>query len=242
MKRIGLKHVLAGKCHGKIVVCLSSAFFLQMSSATTIEEASAQAMSSTNFWGVSLAEYRSRVAESVPFLATNGTQLARQALCDWYVSLAGLSSPTNSLADYGSWLDEQSMALSAYSRFLLDPQFTNAWVAAACCLGALRDAIPTKDDLHMGMKNRLFVDGRLVDDDTVREIREDFLRKQDFVFARQSVSGILARPVVDVFGLKGIPRLPIGERVAFASNYVSAARLSMDEVNAVFQELSRRAP
>ena len=92
---------------------------------------------------------------------------------------------------------------------------------------------------NMDMKNRLFVDGRLVDDDTVREIREDFLRKQDFVFARQSVSGILARPVVDVFGLKGIPRLPIGERVAFASNYVSAARLSMEEVNAVFQELSR---
>ena len=57
---------------------------------------------------------------------------------------------------------------------------------------------------NMDMKNRLFVDGRLVDDDTVREIREDFLRKQDFVFARQSVSGILARPVVDVFGLKGI--------------------------------------
>ena len=79
----------------------------------------------------------------------------------------------------------------------------------------------------------------LQDDDTVREIREDFLRKQDFVFARQSVSGILARPVVDVFGLKGIPWLPIGERVAFASNYVSAARLSMDEGNAVFQELSR---
>ena len=223
----------------KEMVGLLSVCLLQVASAATVEEARAQALSSTNFWGVSFTEYRSRIGESVPFLATNGTQLARQALCDWYVSLAGLSSPTNSLADYGSWLDEQSMALSAYSRFLVDPQFTNAWVAAACCLGALRDAIPAKDDLRMDMKNRLFVDGRLVDDDTVREIREDFLRKQDFVFARQSVSDILARPVVDVFGLKGIPRLPIGERVAFASNYVSAARLSMDEVNAVFQELSR---
>ena len=223
----------------KKVFVVLFACLLQVASAATVEEARAQALSSTNFWGVSFTEYRSRIGESVPFLATNGTQLARQALCDWYVSLAGLSSPTNSLADYGSWLDEQSMSLSAYSRFLVDPQFTNAWVAAACCLGALRDAIPTKDDLRMGMKNRLFVEGRLVDDDTVREIREDFLRKQDFVFARQSVSGILARPVVDVFGLKGIPRLPIGERVAFASNYVSAARLSMDEVNAVFQELSR---
>ena len=36
----------------------------------------------------------------------------------------------------------------------------------------------------MGMMNRLFVDGLLVDDNTVREIREDFLKKQDFVFAR----------------------------------------------------------
>ena len=223
----------------KKVFVVLFACLLQVASATTVEEARAQALSSTNFWGVSFAEYRSRIGESVPFLATNGTQLARQALCDWYVSLAGLSSPTNSVADYGSWLDEQGMALSAYSRFLVDPQFTNAWVAVACRLGALRDAIPAKDDLRMDMKNRLFVEGRLVDDDTVREIREDFLRKQDFVFARQSVSGILARPVVDVFGLKGIPRLPIGERVAFASNYVSAARLSMDEVNAVFQELSR---
>ena len=53
---------------------------------------------------------------------------------------------------------------------------------------------------NMDMKNRLFVDGRLVDDDTIREIREDLLKKQDFVFARQSVSGILARPVVDVLG------------------------------------------
>jgi len=223
----------------KMMVGLLAACLLQVAFATTVEEARAQALSSTNYWGVSFAEYRLRVGESVPFLATNGTQLARQALCDLYVSLAGLSSPTNSLADYGSWLDEQSMALSAYSRFLVDPQFTNAWVAAACCLGALRDAIPTKDDLRMGMKNRLFVDGLLVDDNTVREIREDFLKKQDFVFARQSASGILVRPVVDVFGLKGIPMLPIEERSAFASNYVSTARLSTEEANAVFQELSR---
>ena len=223
----------------KKVFVVLSVCLLQVASAATVEEARAQALSSTNFWGVSFTEYRSRIGESVPFLATNGTQLARPALCDWYVSLAGLSSPTNSLADYGSWLDEQSMALSAYSRFLVDPQFTNAWVAAACCLGALRDAIPTKDDLRMGMKNRLFVDGLLVDDNTVREIREDFLKKQDFVFARQSASGILARPVVDVFGLKGIPMLPIEERSAFASNYVSTARLSTEEANAVFQELSR---
>ena len=223
----------------KEMVGLLSVCLLQVASAATVEEARAQALSSTNFWGVSFTEYRSRIGESVPFLATNGTQLARQALCDWYVSLAGLSSPTNSLADYGSWLDEQGMALSAYSRFLVDPQFTNAWVAAACCLGALRDAIPTKDDLRMGMKNRLFVDGLLVDDNTVREIREDFLKKQDFVFARQSASGILVRPVVDVFGLKGIPMLPIEERSAFASHYVSTARLSMDEGNAVFQELSK---
>ena len=223
----------------KEMVGLLSVCLLQVASAATVEEARAQALSSTNFWGVSFTEYRSRIGESVPFLATNGTQLARQALCDWYVSLAGLSSPTNSLADYGSWLDEQSMALSAYSRFLVDPQFTNAWVAAACCLGALRDEIPTKDDLRMGMKNRLFVDGLLVDDNTVREIREDFLKKQDFVFARQSASGILARPVVDVFGLKGIPMLPIAERSAFASNYVSTASLSTEEANAVFQELSR---
>ncbi len=223
----------------KMMVGLLAACLLQVAFATTVEEARAQALSSTNYWGVSFAEYRLRVGESVPFLATNGTLSARQALCDWYESLAGLSSPTNSLADYGSWLDEQSMALSAYSRFLVDPQFTNAWVAAACCLGALRDAIPTKDDLRMGMKNRLFADGLLVDDNTVREIREDFLKKQDFVFARQSASGILVRPVVDVFGLKGIPMLPIEERSAFASNYVSTARLSTEEANAVFQELSR---
>ena len=223
----------------KKVFVVLFACLLQVASAATVEEARAQALSSTNFWGVSFTEYRSRIGESVPFLATNGTQLARQALCDWYVSLAGLSSPTNPLADYGSWLDEQSMALSAYSRFLVDPQFTNAWVAAARCLGALRDAIPTKDDLRMVMKNRLFVDGLLVDDNTVREIREDFLKKQDFVFARQSASGILARPVVDVFGLKGIPMLPIEERSAFASNYVSTASLSTEEANAVFQELSR---
>ncbi len=223
----------------KMAVCLSLVFFLQMSTATTIEEASAQAMSSTNFWGVSLAEYRSRVAESVPFLATNGTQSARQALCDWYVSLAGFSSPTNSVAGYGMWLEEQVMALSAYSRFLLDSQFTNAWKAAACRLGALRDGVPTKDDLRIGVKNRLFVDGLLVGDNTVREIKEDFLKEQDFVFARQSASDILARPVVNVFGRKGIPRLPIDERSAFASNYVNTARLSTEEVNAVFQELSR---
>ena len=223
----------------KKVFVVLFACLLQVASATTVEEARAQALSSTNFWGVSFAEYRSRIGESVPFLATNGTQSARQALCDWYVSLAGLSSPTNSVACYGAWLDEQGMALSAYSRFLVDPQFTNAWVAAACCLGALRDAIPTKDDLRMGMKNRLFADGLLVDDNTVREIREDFLKKQDFVFARRSASGILVRPVVDVFGLKGIPMLPIEERSAFASNYVSTASLSTEEANAVFQELSR---
>ena len=226
-------------CMFKEMIGLLSVCFLQVASATTVDEARAQALSSTNFWGVSFAEYRLRIGESVPFLATNGTQSARQALCDWYVSLAGLSSPTNSVACYGAWLDEQGMALSAYSRFLVDPQFTNAWVAAARCLGALRDEIPTKDDLRVGMKNRLFVDGLLVDDNTVREIREDFLKKQDFVFARQSASGILARPVVDVFGMKGIPMLPIEERSAFASNYVSTASLSTEEANAVFQELSR---
>ena len=129
--------------------------------------------------------------------------------------------------------------MSAYSRFLLDPQFTNAWKAAACRLGALRDGIPTKDDLRIGMRNRLFVDGLLVDDNAIREIKKDFLKEQDFVFARQSASDVLVRPVVNVFGREGIPRLPIDERSAFASNYVGTARLSTEEVNAVFQELSR---
>ena len=223
----------------KKMIGLLAACLLQTVFATTVEEARAQALSATNFWGISLAEYRSRIGESVPFLATNGTQSARQALCDWYVSLAGLSSPTNSVADYESWLDEQGVALSAYSRFLVDSQFTNAWVAAACRLGALRDAIPTKDDLRMGMKNKLFVDGLLVDDNTIMEVKRDFLKEQDFAFARQSASDILARPVVNVFGRKGISRLPIDERNAFASNYVSTARLSTDEANAVFQELNR---
>ena len=112
-------------------------------------------------------------------------------------------------------------------------------MAAACRLGALRDAIPTKDDLRMGMKNKLFVDGLLVDNNTVKEIKGDFLREQDFAFARQSASDILARPVVNVFGRKGIPKLPIDERSGFASNYVSTARLSTEEANVVFQELSR---
>lgn len=223
----------------KKMVGLLAACLLQVVFATTVEEARAQALSSTNYWGVSFAEYRLRVGESVPFLATNGTLSARQALCDWYVSLAGFASPTNSVTDYESWLDEQVVALSAYSRFLVDPQFTNAWVAAACRLGALRDAIPTKDDLRMGMKNKFFVDGLLVDDNTVKEIKGDFLREQDFAFARQSASDILARPVVNVFGRKGISKLPINERSAFASNYVSTARLSMEEANVVFQELSR---
>ena len=65
------------------------------------------------------------------------------------------------------------------------------------------------------------------------------LREQDFAFARQSASDILARPVVNVFGRKGIPKLPIDERSAFASNYVSTACLSTEEANVVFQELSR---
>ena len=223
----------------KKMIGLLAACLLQTVFATTVEEARAQALSATNFWGISLAEYRSRIGESVPFLATNGTQSARQALCDWYVSLAGLSSPTNSVADYESWLDEQGVALSAYSRFLVDSQFTNAWVAVACRLGALRDAIPTKDDLRMGMKNKLFVDGLLVDDNTIMEVKRDFLKEQDFAFARQRASDTLARPVVNVFGRKGISRLPIDERNAFASNYVSTARLSTDEANAVFQELNR---
>lgn len=61
---------------------------------------------------------------------------------------------------------------------------------------------------------------------------------------RCSVADILqkGRPsyrIVDVFGQKGIPKLPIDERSAFASNYVGTARLSTEETNAVFQQLSR---
>lgn len=209
---------------GILVACA-----LQVASATTVEEAREQALSSTNFWGVSLEEYRLRISEPVPFLATNGTQSARQALCDWYVSLAGLAVPTNSVAAYVSWLDEQVVSLSAYSRFLWDVQFTNAWTAAACRLGALRDGIPTKEDLRTGVSNKFFVNGLLVDDGRTREIREDFLREQDFIFARQSASDILVRPVVEMFGCKGIPSLPLDVRYAFASNYVSQAGLSSAE-------------
>jgi len=220
----------------KKMAALMSACFLLMSSAITVEEARVQAMSSTNFWGISFAEYRLRIGESVPFLATNGSQSAHMALCDWYVSLAGLSSPTNSATDYDSWLDEQVVALSAYSRFLLDPPFTNAWNAAASRLGVLRDGIPTEDDLRMGIKSRFFVNGLFADDNTVRT---DFLRDQDFVFARQRASDVLARSVVEVFGRRGIPMLPMEERSAFASNYVSSARLSAVEANVILQGLNR---
>ena len=44
---------------------------------------------------------------------------------------------------------------------------------------------------------------------------------------------------MNVFGWKGIPMLPIDDRSAFASNYVSAARLSKEEVDAFFQKLGR---
>lgn len=66
----------------KKMVGLLAACLLQVAFATTVEEARAQALSSTNYWGVSFAEYRLRVGESVPFLATNGTQLARHSLCE----------------------------------------------------------------------------------------------------------------------------------------------------------------
>ena len=219
----------------KVTVGLLTACFLQAVLATTVEEASAQAMSSTNFWGVSLAEYRARVSESVPFLATNGTQSARQALCDWYVSLAGFSSPTNSVEVYDSWLDEQAVALSAYARFLVNPQFTNAWTASACRLGALRDAIPSKDELHQRIRDRLSVNGFIVDDGT---IRGELLKEQDYVFARQRASDILVCPVVDVFGRRGMPLLPLGERYAFASNYVDSAHLSTRESTVIFTGLN----
>lgn len=52
----------------KKVFVVLFACLLQVASATTVEEARAQALSSTNFWGVSFAEYRSRIGESVPFL------------------------------------------------------------------------------------------------------------------------------------------------------------------------------
>ena len=216
----------------KIAALLSSALFLRAASALTVEEATDQAMSSTNFWGVSLAEYRLRISQSVPFLATNDAQLARQRLCDWYVSLASLSSPTNSITVYDSWLDEQVMALSAYSRFLVDIQFTNAWSSAASRLGALREEIPSKDELRQRFYNMYFYNGYLADDHAVSE---KILVEQDFVFARQRASEILARSVLEVFGRRGIPLLPIEERSSFVSNYIYTAHLSTEEAEGLCQ-------
>ena len=47
----------------KKMVGLLAACLLQVAFATTVEEARAQALSSTNYWGVSFAEYRLRCAE-----------------------------------------------------------------------------------------------------------------------------------------------------------------------------------
>ena len=46
----------------KTMVGLLAACLLQVAFATTVEEARAQALSSTNYWGVSFAEYRLRLA------------------------------------------------------------------------------------------------------------------------------------------------------------------------------------
>lgn len=215
--------VLFGCCYGQ-------------AEAMTIEEAESQVLSSTNFFGVSFAEYRSRVADAVPFLATNGTMAARQALCVWYVAVAGFSSPTNSVAEHDLWLEEQSTSLSAYSRFLLDPQFTNAWMAAACRMGELRNEAQSFVSLRRNMKERFSENGFAADPDVMRAW---LMREQDIVFARQRASDVLIRPVVDVFGSRGIPMLPQGERFAFASNYVSQARFSENESAIVLKGLNK---
>lgn len=215
--------VLFGCCYGQ-------------AEAMTIEEAESQVLSSTNFFGASFAEYRSRVTDGVPFLATNGTMAARQALCVWYVAVAGFSSPTNSVAEHDLWLEEQSTSLSAYSRFLLDPQFTNAWMAAACRMGELREGSQSLENLRTNIKERFSERGLIVDPDVIRAW---LMREQDIVFARQRASEVLIRPVVDVFGSRGIPMLPQGERFAFASNYVSRARLSENESAVIMKALSK---
>lgn len=215
--------VLLGCCYGQ-------------AEAMTIEEAETQVLSSTNFFGASFAEYRSRVADAVPFLATNGTMAARQALCVWYVAVAGFSSPTNSVVEHDIWLEEQSMSLSAYSRFLLDPQFTNAWMATACRMGELRDGSQSLENLRTNIKERFSERGLIADSDVIRAW---LMREQDIVFARQRASEVLIRPVVDVFGSRGIPMLPQGERFAFASNYVVRARLSENESAVIMKALSK---
>ena len=215
--------VLFGCCYGQ-------------AEAMTIEEAESQVLSSTNFFGASFAEYCSRVTDGVPFLATNGTMAARQVLCAWYVAVAGFSSPTNSVAEHDVWLEEQSMSLSAYSRFLLDPQFTNAWMATACRMGELREGSQSLENLRANIKERFSERGLIADPDVIRAW---LMREQDIVFARQRASEVLIRPVVDVFGSRGIPMLPQGERFAFASNYVSRARLSEKESAVIMKALSK---
>ena len=161
---------------------------------------------------------------------------ARQALCVWYVAVAGFSSPTNSVAEHDLWLDEQSTSLSAYSRFLLDPQFTNAWMAAACRMGELRDGAHSLESFRTNMKEHFSENGFVADPDVIRTW---LMREQDIVFARQRASDVLIRPVVDVFGCRGVSTLPQEERFAFASNYVTRARLSEKESAIILRELKK---
>ena len=188
------------------------------------------AMSSTNYWAVDLAEYRSRIAQSIPYLATNRTNAAREALKDWYVSLAGLSCPTSSVPLFEAWSEEQASSLSAYSRFLLDVSCTNAWMSVAQCMGHLQDEIEGFAVRRQSFRERVFVNGLLTD---AGNAREAFVREQELLFVRQRAMNVLSYPIVEVFGCKGIPSLPAGERMAFTSNFVSMARLPLTEANKI---------
>ncbi len=198
--------------------------------AAEVPEVRDIAMSSTNYWAVDLAEYRTRIAESIPWLATNRTNEARDALKDWYVSLAEASCPTSSVSLFEAWSEEQASSLSAYSRFLLDISCTNAWMSAAQCMGRLQDGIDEFAVRRQSLRERMFVNGLLTD---VENAKEALAGEQELLFARQRTMNALSYPIVEIFGCRGIPSLPVGERMAFVSNFVSLARLPLTEADKI---------
>lgn len=184
----------------------------------------------TNSWGICMSDYHLAVETNMAELARLRTGSARQMMKVWYMEMLDFAVPTNSYSSYGEWQAEKSSHIAAFSRFFTGVDCTDTWLHVA----DVHAHLATEMKLVAEIKSNAMAQAATETLETLGSNKAAMQEEFDHLADQEKAADSIKWALVDQFGLKGIPRLPVSDRWIFCSNYVERAMLPASDAERIY--------
>lgn len=183
----------------------------------------------SNSWNVSQMAFNASATSNMAELASMNTHSSTVARAIWLESMLNFTVTTNDYRNYSLWMNEKVQWASGCARRFVDVEYTNLWLRVAHLLHDLKSGMRSNEDLLRVVADESWSNAANAANTNAVLVSIGmpswYWREVDHMATRRQFAEIVRVAIVERFGSRGIPRLPLNERWSFYSNFVERACL-----------------